>query len=166
IATPSFQTTSPNTPQKKQSRVGNKPHPYHNIFGGWISLSKDQDRYPFDGKEPEKIRGFRRLLSDTQSDRKNVITRKAIIIGDRLDEDYINNYEDIPVGFGGIDFGKLEEKIRDWAPNIFIGAFVFFGILFVVLFPVINFINMCVDDFRTNCRLFCNILCCRDPSEF
>ncbi|CAL1277602.1 unnamed protein product [Larinioides sclopetarius] len=161
IATPSSQTTSPSDPQKKQVIVANKLHPYHHVFGGWISLHKDGQRYPSDVKEP--IRGFRRLLNDAKNDRKNVITRRAIIIGDRLDEDYVNNYEDIPDGFGGIDFGKLEEKIRDWAPNIFLGAFVFFGILFVILFPVINFINMCVDDFRTNCRLFCNILCCRDP---
>ncbi|XP_055934444.1 uncharacterized protein LOC129963885 [Argiope bruennichi] len=109
------------------------------------------------------MQGFRKLLSDTQSNRKNVVTKRAIIIGDRLDEDYINNYENIPDGFGGIDFGKLEEKIRDLAPNIFIGAFVFFGVLFIVLFPVINFINMCIDDFRANCHLFGYILCCRDP---
>ncbi|GIY78738.1 uncharacterized protein CDAR_116911 [Caerostris darwini] len=162
LATPSNEITLPSSHSKTQTATTSKQMPYHILFGGWISFNNDSNQDSDREWRSSKMQGLRKLLWKPNKPGKFAATKRPIVIGDRDNEDYVNNYEDVPKGFS-MDFGKLEDKSRDLVPQIFIGAFIFFGMIFIIIFPCLNFVNMCFDNFRTNVSICCYILFCLDP---
>ncbi|GFT15032.1 uncharacterized protein NPIL_39261, partial [Nephila pilipes] len=154
MATPYNQITLPSTLYPKFSTT-HVPLSYHDLFGGWISFKKKQNQNLDGTTEQLKVRGFRKLLFR--------VKKKEIVVEDRLDDDYINNYDDASNNSSIIDFGKVEEKVREVIPVILIGIILICLVFFTLIFPVFSFLNTCLIDFRTNMIILCNVCCCRDP---
>ncbi|KAG8197257.1 hypothetical protein JTE90_007505 [Oedothorax gibbosus] len=165
FATPSSQVTSSNV--KANWSNGNKnTFQHHAVFGGWLSqaLDKVENKHRQADFYSVNTRRSRKLLARSVKPRRfQAVTKKAVIIGKQIEDDYVNNYEDVPSDEDLFDFEKVEENTRTIISDVLLGVFIFFAVFFIIIFPIASFFSMCCKDFRGNLSLVGYILCCRDP---